>query len=161
MASLKVNERIEGASRLAGNLLKRAPRASDSDRIESLIEAEAESMGRSEGIAAQSSYAASYRAGQRVAAENSAAIITLLEEALESVVAGDNVRAAGLLQDAATYRLTKREQKRKTSPRTVSALYAEYQAQHDTGFHAWLKEQGHAEALASLNLPAPRKRRGS
>lgn len=131
---------------------------SDIDTIRELIEAEETSRARSETIASTETYQSAYRAGQRSAADNSSAVIELLDKALSSARARDAVGAADFLNQAAVFRSKKKEGKSGPS-KSITALYNQYRAETDTGFHAWLKTNKHTEALVALGVASPKATR--
>lgn len=153
-----VADRVQKTRELSEELQQRPVQKSDLKTVRELIEEERESHSRSDTIANKPRLNENYRRGQASAAQNSLAVIDLLNQALRAMKQRDATSSARLLLDVAEYR-SKKKSSGSGGANRVLELYQQYLAESDERFHAWLTKKGHLEALLTLGVAMNRVKR--
>ncbi|AXH70614.1 hypothetical protein SEA_ANDROMEDAS_61 [Microbacterium phage Andromedas] len=138
-----VAERIEATRALYDDLEGRERvKRSDLEAVELLLEEEHESKDKSERVS-QSTNNPVYRKSMQTAAANSRIVINLLGEALDYLHDRNTAEAAKKLLEVAELRAGRKAVRKSTS---LQNLYVQYQMETDSGFHKWLRDNGHDAA---------------
>ncbi|UVG34623.1 hypothetical protein SEA_CHEETO1_58 [Microbacterium phage Cheeto1] len=146
---LKVHERLGMIEEVVQTLRERKPRSTEEEAIRRVLQDEKESMAKSLNVAHGSGYNEQYRRNMGIAAENSKNVVKHLEEALDYYE--DRNRRGMLSSLEAALKVREKPGKTERS-KSVTSLYQKYRMETDPEFHAWLKKNGHDDALRELGV---------